>query len=149
MKIKTIFAALTMLALLAGSAYALDISTEWGHVDRVDGTVTDYDGSGINVTFSATCDGDDATIYHYTLNAPGKYRIYFDCDAGQWACITATAGEREAHGCGTMTMYTQGAHNKTVIDLVLPETEPIPEFGLLAIPFLLSMAGFVFMRRKM
>ncbi|MEA3342541.1 MAG: hypothetical protein U9Q92_00100 [archaeon] len=151
MKTKAIFAALTMLALLAGSAYAPDVNAEWGHVDRVDGTVTDYDGTGINVTFGATCAGAPVDIYHYTLNDPGNYRVYFDCDAGQEACVTATAAAagdgRFVVGCGTM--YQEGAHNKAVIDLVFDETDPIPEFGLLAIPFLLSMAGFVFMRGKM
>ncbi|MEA3342681.1 MAG: hypothetical protein U9Q92_00810 [archaeon] len=145
MKTKAIFAALTMLALLAGSAYASSGNTGWGHIDRAVGTVAGYDGAD-SVTFEATCDTVETLIYHYTLNAAGKYRVYFDCDAEQVACITARDGERVAHGCGEMSF--QGEHDSVDIDLVFDE-ELIPEFGLIAIPLLLSMAGFVFMRGKM
>jgi len=157
MMTKVMFAALTMLVLFAGYGYAQGL----GNYDRVDGYVTD-DGAYIDVTFTATCTDDDniahnAEIHKYNLidsngASKGRYLLYLDCDAGRKACITATekAGDRSVTGCGSMLPHSPGnAFNSTYIDLVFTDTDPVPEFGLIAIPLLLSMAGFVFMRGRL
>ena len=140
MKAKLTFVMLAMMMLFAAApAYA-----EYAYVT---GTVTDQDGVGIDAVVNASCNEHVFDGVHNTMDDNGNYFISLPnvCAVGTTVCVTATANETGYVNTGCGTMLAQGS----IINIGFVDIISTPEFGLIAIPLLLSMAGFVFMKRRM
>ncbi|MEA3342680.1 MAG: hypothetical protein U9Q92_00805 [archaeon] len=128
-----LFAAAPVYALFGPPAYA----------DAIFGRVYYDDVPYRGATVNATCDdGNKSSIG--TTNWYGLYRIGINCSAPNNVTVGAYAdGGLYGTASGTMEEICMN------VDMTRVNITMIPEFGLIGIPLLLSMAGFVFMRGKM
>ena len=142
MKAKLTFVMLAMMMLFA----AAPAHAQHNILNYVTGTVTDQDGVGIDAQVNASCDEYVITSVHNTMNENGDYFIPLPnvCDVNTTVCVTATADETGYVNTACGTMLGKGP----TINIGFVDITSIPEFGLIAIPLLLSMAGFVFMRGR-
>jgi len=137
MKVKLIFIMLAVMMLFAATpAYA---GTVAGHV------ISESTGDGVvGAEVVALCEGtpNTATTSSY---ANGLYAVELDCPVGNWVTVTATLDGAMGSGRDTMQKVGEGIHE---MEIVIIDVTMTPEFGLIAIPLLLSIAGFVFMRGR-
>ena len=139
MKAKITFVMLAVMMLFAATpAYAA--------FNYVTGTVTDQDGVGVDAEVNASCNGKTAGGVENTMDDNGNYFISLPvwCSVNTTVCVTATADETGYVNTACGTMLGKGP----TINIGFVDITSIPEFGLIAIPLLLSMAGFVFMRGR-
>ena len=134
MKAKLTFVMLAVMILFsAAPAYA---------IDYVVGQVT-YNGQPLmGASVNATCDGQ-TTSNTVITSGSGSYVLEIVCSAQSTVEVNAVKGDLHGSQAGTMENWV--AVNVAIVDDIIMT----PEFGLIAIPLLLSMAGFVFMKGRM
>ena len=129
MKFKIIVLFAFVLMLLSTPVYA----------NTVTGRVYDGDGPVDGVSVTAVCD-NEKTGTDMTENG-GLYAIDIDCPVDSYVTVTATKGDLS--GTETGQMYDMDWVIIEIINITL-----IPEFSMIMIPFLMSLAGFTFLRGK-
>ena len=147
MKAKLTFIMLAVLMLFAAPAYAdIDCNIPTGIVT---GYVVGENNVGISdVEVYAEClnpNNNCKSVTVYTGESDlGRYVVDLNCPVDADVRVTAKMGENVATGQGVMKNWLVVSPIAFVDDITM-----IPEFGLIAIPLLLSMAGFVFMKGRM
>ncbi len=143
MKAKLTFVMLAVMMLFA----AAPAHAQSNLLNYVTGAVTDQDGAGVDAQLNVSCNENVITSVHNTMDDNGNYFITLPavCAVNTTVCVTATADETGYVNTACSTMLGQGP----IINIGFVDITSIPEFGLIAIPLLLSMAGFVFMRGRM
>ncbi len=141
MNSKVVITAIGVMMLFAAAPVYAMIPVP-GYTDVIVGWVYYDDAPYRGATVNATCDGGNKSSIS-TTNRYGLYRLAINCSAPNNVTVGAyAAGGLYGTASGTMQDICMS------IDMERVNITMIPEFGLLAIPFLLSMAGFVFMRGR-
>ena len=142
MNSKVVIAAVAVMMLFA----AAPVYAQPGpppYTDAIFGRVYYDDVPYRGATVNATCDGGNKSTIG-TTNMYGLYRLGINCSAPNNVTVGAYA-DGNIYGTASGTMQELCMN----VDMARVYITMIPEFGLIAIPLLLSMAGFVFMRGKM
>ena len=138
MKFKTIVLFAFVLMLLSSPVYAPTTSS------IINGNVYDSEGAPVyeaEVTALCMDDTSEPTPISYT-DSDGYYAIAIVCDANTE--VTVTAAKDDLTGYEVGVLKDMGF----VIIVMMDDITLIPEFSMIMIPFLMSLAGFVFIRNK-
>ena len=142
MKAKLTFLMLAVMILFSVTpAYAV-IESVPTYTDMIIGTVYYNNAPYAGATVNATCAGGNKSSVE-TTNGDGFYSLKINCSAPSTVTVDAYAGGN-LFGTASGVMHVTWLN----VDMTYVDVTMIPVFGLIAIPFLLSMAGFVFMRKK-
>ena len=134
-KIIVLFAFALMLLSAPVSA---DTCTSSG---MVVGQVYDEDNIGISgADVSAVCEGGNVSNTVQT-NDLGNYVICINCSEGSTVTVTA---EKD----GMINTGSDVMEDWTCIDIAFIDILLTPEFSMIMIPFIMSLAGFVLIRGK-
>ena len=143
MKTKLTFVMLAVMMLFAAApVYASINGPIPTYTEAIIGTVY-HDGVPYHgATVNATCfDGNKSSFK--TTDAGGFYDLGINCSTPGTITVDAYVDD-SLFGTASGMMHSTWFN----IDMDSVDITMIPVFGFVAIPFLLSMAGFVFMRRR-